>query len=331
MKHSPLNFADTEYARLLKNNYKNNRNTAAIHRQKLNQYLQENKLEAIRAYDNYLQALQNIHQDCREKISWQSILAQPQPKLPHRESLQQLEAEYNYQTYEPSLLDYLFLQHRAKARELLDQVQLAAQADDLKYNLLLKNFKLDVAEWKVIQAVAKGIQSASIASYQRAIEVLNPFSAITLAGSAISYQIFETHVKVEIDINLKELLPDYQLQETAAGQLSIEQVEPASYQRLFYSYACGSALRAAREVFALLPLKFALINVYQLNSSAQKAGLGRSAIISILFDERLSGMQNFKENNYSQLINQFPHQLDFTIAEGFASITPLEIEKTDNN
>jgi len=303
-----INPTGTSYKRALREQQKNTVETTKRLLQKLKQQIKDNNINAADTYDEYLSSLLSVHKASSERIDWASFSLAPHPKLPVKESKKQFEAEYNYQTYEPTFLDYITLQHRKKMGDLLDKIELAKHADDLIYNAILKEFRNEAQDWKKIQAITNGIREGEVAAYQKAIDFFDPFAAISLPGIQVLCETFNDHIIVNLHLNAAKVIPDYVINRTADGRLSNTLLNVSDYNRLLHDYACGCALRSAREIFALLPVNFVSVNIVAELVNSSIAETQRKTILSIKFDQENLRKLDFNTMNCQALLAVFSHE-----------------------
>lgn len=296
------------YKRAIREQKKNTIEAVKRLQQKLKQQIKDNSVNAVGTYNEYVASLVSIHKIDSETIDWESLARAPHPKLPLKELKNQFEAEYNYQTYEPTFVDYLTLQHRKKMRELLDKIELAKHADDLVYNAILKEFRNDAIEWKKIQTITKGIHERDLVAYQKAIDFFDPFASVSRPGMRPICETFDDHIVVDLHLNAGKVIPDYLLTKTADGKLSNTLLEASAYNQLLYDYVCACTLRVARETFALLPVNFVFVNVRAEVFDRSTETLENKTVLSIKFDTENLRKLNFNRMTCADLIAVFSHE-----------------------
>jgi hypothetical protein len=315
--------ANASYKRAVREKQKHAREAAKRQQQNLKFQLQQNSVNAVRAYDEYIASLLSVQKICSEPIDWESLAQEPEPKLPVRESVKQFEAEYNYNTYEPSVLDYILIQNKKKLKDLQDKIELAKQADDRIYNGVLKEFRNDIQDWRKIQSVIKGIQEGDPIAYKNAIDFFDPFAEISQLGSQVRCEIFSDHIIVNVHVNSSEVVPNFMLTLTPTGKLSNRKMGMSKFHELYQDYICGCVLRIARESFALLPVKYVFVNAIADVLNGSTGYKENKAIVSVRFDQEGLARLNFDGVDCSEAVEGFEHRMKFSKIEGFSVVEVL--------
>jgi len=311
------------YKRVVKEIHQNSTESIKLLHQRLKQQKKSNSINAVSTYNEYIELLLLIHKESKEVVNWEAFLQEPHPKLPVKEVINQFEAEYNYQTYEPTLLDFLTLQHRKKISGFLDKIELAKQADDLIYNAALKVYRSEAQDWKKIQVIAKGVREENPLAYKSAIDLFEPFAAVTLFGSKIIGKFFNDHITVNLFVNDHTVVPDYILSINADRTLSDVKMSMPAYHQLLQNYLCGCAFRIAKEGFALLPVSYMIVNVLLDLFNNTTGFAAAKVVLSVRFERDQLNKMDFAAVACTQLITNFFHRMEFTENDGFVGISAI--------
>jgi len=293
--------------------------------QELKQKLKKGVSSALQEYDEYINSIITLHKTSSEAMNWEYLLAAPEPKLPLRKADNQLIAESACRSFRPSLIDKLLGQGKQKHKGLMDKAQEAKQQDDLIYNCTLKEFKTDLVEWTKIQEVSQGVISREPFSYEEAIEFFNPFFPVTALGVLLSYEISINAIVVNMQVNAKKIVPEFVPNKVASGKAKLLNMQETDFNVLFYSFLCSSAIRIARETFALLPVEHLIVNVFESNiilMADEKVG---RAILAVNFDQPQISTLDFSSDDCSSLLRSFPHHLSFSASAGFKEVDLMTI------
>ena len=321
--NSPMHSSIASYKTLVMKIHQNSTESVKLLHLRLKQQKRSNSINAVSTYNEYIQSLLSIHKENKEVINWEVFLREPQPKLPVKEMNKQFEAEYNYQTYEPTLLDYLTLQHKKKIREFLDKIELAKQEDDLIYNAALKAYRSEAQDWKKIQVIARGVIEEDPLAYKSAIDLFEPFAAVSLFGSKTIGKFFSDHITVNLYVNANTVVPDYVLSISADHTLSAVKMSMPAYHQLLQNYICGCALKIARESFALLPIGYMIVNVLLDLFNTTTGFAEAKVVLSARFEREQLDKLDFGTVDCPQLITNFIHRMEFTKNDGFVGITAI--------
>lgn len=318
--------ANTSYKRAARKQRVNLTEAAKHQQQNLKQQIKDDSINAVQTYNEYIQSLLSVHKECIERIDWDSFSQEPCPKLPFKQAIKQFEAEYNYQTYEPSFMDYVLLKSKKKLNSLLEKIELAKHADDLIYNGILKEFKNDAESWRKIQSITKGVRAEDPVAYKDAIDFFDPLAQVSQLGSQLEFEIFSHYIIVNVYINPDIVIPDYVLSQAASGKLSNRKMTKQEFNKLYQDYVCGCVLRIAREIFALLPVAFVFVNAVTDLLNTATGYTESKVILSVKFDhDKLEGL-NFETLDCSDSLVNFPHHMKFSVNDGFSGLDVLAFE-----
>ena len=320
-----IRVANASYKRRDRESLMNGISERGCDQHELKQKLKKGILSAQQEYDQYINAIITLHKSSSEALNWEYLLAAPEPKLPSRKADNQLIAESACRSFRPSLIDKLLGQGKQKHKGLMDKAQEAKQQDDLIYNCTLKEFKTDLVDWTKIQAVSQGVKRREPISYEEAIEFFNPFFPVTALGILLNYKISGDAIVVSMQINAKDIVPDFVPNKVPSGRTKLMNMQEADFSALFCSFLCSCALRIARETFALLPVEHLLLNVFESNIHIKEDKRGGRAILSVKFDQRQISALDFSSEDCIALLKLFPHHLSFSASTGFKEVDLMTI------
>lgn len=150
---------------------------------------------------------------------------------------------------------------------------------------------------------AEKILNGDIDTYFEVLSDLNPFDKLMQYGSDFECGTDDPRMLVvHFTVNSNQVLRE-------AYSLPVEQ-----YNDLLQDYVCGCAIRIARDIFALLPLRSVLINAID----------GGKDILSVKFKKRSFEALNFVQTDASDTVEQFEYRMNFSFNNGFKPIIPIE-------
>lgn len=150
---------------------------------------------------------------------------------------------------------------------------------------------------------AEDILDGDIDTYFQVINDLNPMADLMEYGSEFECgtddpRMLSVHFLVNSDAVLKD-----------AKKLPANQ-----YHDLLQDYVCGCAIRIARDMFALLPLRSVIVDARDKNKE----------ILSVEFTRREFLKLDFAHIDASDTVSQFNHRMAFTLEKGFLPIIPID-------
>ena len=158
-------------------------------------------------------------------------------------------------------------------------------------------------EWEYYRSKAEDVLNGNIDTYFELIDQLNPFNDLQEYGSEFDFGTDDPRmmaVRFRVNsINVKKndsLLPEREK------------------NQFLQDYVCGSAIRVAQDLFALLPLRHIIVEALDKNK----------LILSVDFDGKKFDKISFENADASDVIESFAHHMDFSPEKGFKEITPMD-------
>lgn len=207
----------------------------------------------------------------------------------------------------------------AEAKRRDDEVSAAAQAEHAQ---LLARFN-----WE--QQVGAGILRGDLRAYRAVIDHLSPFEELVESGMDVSVDVLRSDVAVlRCLVEDDSIVPKEKKELTAAGKLTSKKIAVGTYWSIYQDYVCGCALRAAREVFALLPLPRVVINV---SIGAVDTATGhrvQNTILAVGISREIAKELRYESLDPSDSLSNFDHRMKFKKATGFEPVDPISADES---
>src|SRR5690606_14924786 len=229
-------------------------------------------------------------------------------------------AQHKLNNFKPSILDNLFGSANRKIKNLENQIQSAKHKDQLSYQTALNEYHETLNDWTELQNIAEGIADRDTEAYLAAVRYFDPFSEISELGSQIRFRLLENHIEVDIDINSIDVIPDYELKLTSTGKLSRKNMAKGNFYELYQDHICSAVLRISREVFAYLPVDFAIINAKAEMVDPQSGHLEKKIILSVKIMPETIQKLNLDMIDPSDSMRNFVHNMNFKKTSGFSAV-----------
>lgn len=143
---------------------------------------------------------------------------------------------------------------------------------------------MESESWGFLKSISRRVLSGDIDAYLETIEKMRPVDDLLDYGSDFEFGTDNPNsMEVEFRINAHNMLPD-------ANIVGVE-----TYQRIFKEYVCASSIRVARDLFALLPVKYVI--VYAKNES--------EIVLKAKFDRNEVQRIDFKNESGAYIIEKF--------------------------
>lgn len=211
--------------------------------EKLNE--QERARLEVESYTNEIDVLLSIHKECREKVDWMQVFCLLPPCSPPKLARQEIAVAFEI----PPVSD----------RE--NKLFIASIEDEKLLEQAVANVETEYAQWQNLHSLAEGILKGDAKAYSRAIADLAPFGEIDQLGSSMRFVIHDAYsVECSLTVNGYGVIPKQVKSLTTSKKLSVKDMPRGRFNEIYQDYVCGSVLRVARELFALLPLRQVLVN-----------------------------------------------------------------------
>ena len=304
------------------------------HRELERQQKQLAKFEAIQQaafeveeYENRIELLQSLHQDCSEHWDWQRIKDSEPPVKPNKTNRFESIAIDKLQQFKPSLSDKLLKKVDKKRAILHEEIELSKKKDEEQYKSDMDKHNNEYKEWEEIRALAERILLGNIEAYREAIEQVKPLSEVSEIGSAIDYSIKEPNfIDVILNVNSEEVIPKEVKTQLKSGKLSVKEMPKSKFNELYQDYVCSCILRVARELFALLPIEKISITAEGEMLNSKTGYLESQPILSVLLIKSNLMKLNFDRIDPSDAMQNFVHNMNFKKAVGFIKVNKVNIE-----
>ncbi|MFO0590977.1 MAG: DUF4236 domain-containing protein [Polyangiaceae bacterium] len=288
--------------------------------------LQRSRYE-VELHEQYVKALQSLHQEGWSTWDWHAIARSPIPHEPIRQNFREAAALQTLHSYRPGFASNILGTDR-KLAELQHTVLAARAQDEQEYATNYAAFRehLDRSNW--LRKVAHGIIAGDPEACQIALDHLGPFQTFQRLGSSLNVCITRPWcVEAWLTANNERVVPNEMLSLTPAGEVSRRVMPIRRYWAIYQDHVCSAALRIAREVFALLPVPVALVHVGYPRTNAHTGMTDHYSILSVAFDRDTFAALKLNEIDPSDSMSEFEHRMKFTRDAGFA---PVELLTPDD-
>lgn len=182
----------------------------------------------------------------------------------------------------------------------IEESNMSVSSDDIKELYLKSDEVIDWTEllvsasaadvfmepetWKFLKSISRKVLSGDIDAYLETIEKMRPVDDLLEYGSDFEFGTDNPNsMEVEFRINAHNMLPD------------ISTIGTEAYEQLFEEYICAISIRVARDLFALLPVKYVIVY----------AKKGDEVVLQAKFDKNEVQKINYKEESSVEIIERF--------------------------
>ncbi len=270
--------------------------------------------EQLDEQTSYLDRIRKIHTLCSDQVDWNAEAQALPPFTYGTQGPLQTQAVRDYENYKPTLSERLMSSKLEKhKKELFDTIQSAASQDAEQYN-----------EWNEHRLFAERILKGDTDAYLSAIEENNPFEDFADYGSDFEFGTEDSHrIEVEFAVQSEGVVPARLKGLTPTGKLSEKNITKTQFYDYTQDYVCSTAIRLAREMFALLPVDTVLVHAVDKILNTATGNDEELPILSVEFQrDRFTGT-NFDRIDCSDFVTSFRHNMSFSKTTGFRETEEL--------
>lgn len=290
----------------------------------------ERASHAVEVYENRLDVLLSIHKDCGEVWNWEAVRMTEPPAKPVNSFRHLTEAKAQLDGFKPSVADKLMKRVEAKRDELAKAVDVARQQDEQEHHEALRAYEIELMEWETTRDTAIQVLAGRHEAYIEAIKQVDPFREMGELGSSITFHAHDSSIiEAALHVNSEEVIPREIKTQSKSGKLSVKEMPKSKFFELYQDYICGCVLRIARELFALLPIKVAIVTALGDVLNTKTGQMEECPILSVAVPRDTLSTLNFELLDPSNSMNNFVHRMNFKKGVGFSPvdrILPSELQ-----
>lgn len=238
--------------------------------------LERNRLE-VELYENKIDMIQSIHKECDQSVNW----IQLENSLPPfrfnegEKGINELDAIQKLENYKPTFFGKILGKQEKETNKLKENIEIAKKEDEEEYK-----------SWKNLVEVAKRINKQDIDTYFEVIDEFRPLDDLLEFGSGFEFFIDEpSWLEVDFDVNTDTVVPKEIKSLTKTGKVSTKQMTKSKYYDIQQDYICSCTLRIARDMFALLPIDYIVINALDDRLDTTTGKYNKEVVLSVKIDK----------------------------------------------
>jgi hypothetical protein len=282
----------------------------------------------VALYDNYIETLTSLHKECWNPWDWRQVAVAPPPPAPPYLPVRETAARHALQTYQPTLGERMLNRDGVRQQELAAAIESARQFDHAAWQQALAQHRAEHERWSWFHGVARGVLSGELEAYQAVIRHLSPFQELNDLGTQVQLSGSEPwYVEAGLIVRDEEIIPDEAYTLTPTGKLTTKPIAKGRYQEIYQDHVASAAIRIARELFALLPIDFALVHVSSVGVNAATGYQEPFTILSVAFARPTLEALNFDAIDPSTALSNFVHRMKFRKTTGFQTVDRIDPEQ----
>ncbi len=268
----------------------------------------------VAMFENYLELIVSLHREAWNPWDWNMVAHSTPPVLTHdneRAAHQMLSA------YQPSLTERMLGNDKVKLAELEAGVARGKETD-------MAALRTRHAEWEWHVRVAQGVLAGDLQAYQAVIDHLSPFDELEDLGTRVMVSTSAPwYLEAHVAVNSPDIVPKEELKLTASGKVSKKNMAAGKYWALYQDHVCSAALRVARELFALLPIRVVFVHTVVQGVNTATGHVEDVPIVSVAFPRERFGQLNFDALDASDAVTGFGAAMKFKKTTGFERVDVL--------
>lgn len=278
----------------------------------------------VEVYENRIELLLSVHKECSDTWDWIAIKFAAPPASPERMHKHEELAQSALDEFKPGPLDKLLRRVDSKRDKLVQALDDAKKADEEEYQEAQRIYEQECENWEAASTLASRVLSGDLGAYLDAINQTDPFSDIVELGSTLEFQAHSTSLIVAtLHVQGEKIVPSEIKSLLKSGKLSVKQMPKTRFYEIYQDHVCGSALRIARELFALLPIKMAIVNVVDELLDTHTGHMELKPILSVAIPRETLAKLNFETIDPSDSMRNFVHRMTFGKTKGFQAVEAI--------
>lgn len=280
----------------------------------------------VAVYENRIDLLTSIHLDCGESIDWQSTKQADKPRQPVKDDKGTRLAQYELDSYTPSLLDKLLFRKEKQIKKLKNNLALAIKDDERTYRTAQSDWEKECLDHQENLKLAAGILTHAADARLAALKKFTPFGEISGIGSEIILNAENgLPVQATLRVHSKDIIPTEIKSLLQSGKLSTKKMPRLRFYELHQDYVCSCAIRVAREIFCILPDEMVIVTATDSILDEATGHLQEVPILSVAFSRKTLFALNIDNIDPSDSMQNFLHNMAFKKASGFSAVEKIKL------
>ena len=270
----------------------------------------------VQEFENYIEVIKNVHRECEPPIDWFALFNACPPYVYGTKGPRETEAENKYSNFKPTITEKIIKSKGEKRKQqLFDEIYTEKIKDEEDYQI-----------WQDGHNFAERILNGDVDAYLEAIDESNPFEDFADYGSDFEFGTDKPdYIEIEFKVKSEDVIPKNIISLTKTGKISEKAMTKSMYYDITQDYVCSCAIRLAREMFAILPIKNVIIHAVDMILDTATGNDFDATILSVNFNRLGFENVNFDRIDASDFVGSFDHKMKFAKTAGFKPIDRLII------
>lgn len=183
----------------------------------------------------------------------------------------------------------------------------------------------DRLKWEKDITLAKRIINEDIDAYLEVIQKYSSLNDISAYGIDFEFGITDFNIlSIRFEPHTERIIPKVSYKQDEQGNIIKYKLRSGQYNDIALDYVCSCSIRIAREVFALLPIDYILVNSEEEMLDTSTGNNMQTTITSILFTRDGFNNINFEKIDPSDFCPRFKMNMSFTKTGGFKPVKEID-------
>jgi hypothetical protein len=275
-------------------------------------------------YENQIDLLTSVHKDCGETWDWQRVKDSPPPEPPEYSNHLEVIQRQQEMQHQAGFIDRLFGRVEAKRAASQKAIEGAITADQSRHTAAVAEYQTKLADWQALQRIAQGVLSGDAAAFKAALEELNPFQEIHEIGRSVQLNFNDHYIEATITLHDRDRIPTESKSLMKTGNVSTKKMSLSAVNELYQKHCSSCLLRAARELFAALPINYVYVHGLTELLNPRTGHKELNVVLSMCIPRATFEKLNLEAIEPVEAMLNFVHRMDFAKARGFAAVEKVD-------
>lgn len=176
-----------------------------------------------------------------------------------------------------------------------------------------------------LQELARKVLDHATDAYGEVVRAAGCFDELgkLLGKQTLSATFGEEQVEVRLTVPERDVVPEKQKSVTKRGKLSTKNMPKTKAMETYQDFVCGAALRVARELLAVLPIRGVLVHVSGSLLNSASGHFEETTILSVYCPREKMESVGWDLVDASDLVESLAHHMKLKRGKGFTAVEPL--------
>lgn len=283
----------------------------------------EAELEA-QTNENAVAVLLSVHHECSPAVDWTEVCQAQPPTLVPVDRMPLLRARNAQLAYSPSFFDRVL--RRVETRRSALHAETVRVEREIRAAEARRRSEHEAAirEWTQRVELAKRILGGDLGAYDLVLEDSDCFEELNESGCSVAVAwTSPDSARAAVQVPGEDVVPRDEKKINSRGKLSVKNLPATRITEIYQDFICGAALRTARELFAILPLKSVIVDVHTSLLDPSTGNIQVSPVLSVFCPREKFATIKFERADPSSVIGGLRHSMSFKRGKGMDRVELL--------